>query len=367
VNVIDPQPAQIDLPREKGATGMRPSVETTLVSAQLLRQAGITAVAAVLFLFFSLTAAHFDDIGNILDTGRGIAFTTIVGVGMTYLFIAGEFDISVGSNYGLATIVMGLLVSEHGIAPWPAAALVLVVGAGIGLFNGLVTTIVGVPSFIVTLGMYSALRGAALVLSGSFPINFPENLSSSFFAVASGSVFGVPAQLLWMFGVLIVGGFTLRLTRFGYHVYATGGNVAAARASGISTRRIKISCFILTGLTCAFIGVLQTGWFRTASPTTGGGFELQVIGAVIIGGVALTGGEGSVYGTFIGATILGMLSDGIVLLGVDGNYTQIVIGCIIILAASLDVALRRDSKIAALIGATPGKFASRRQGRDIRV
>jgi ribose transport system permease protein len=338
-----------------------PKTEVQVRSATLIRQAGITLVAVALFVFFSITAAHFYEIGNILDTGRGIAFTAIVGIGMTFLFIAGEFDISVGSQYGLATIVMAILVGEHGFDPWLAALLVLAMGAAIGLFNGMVTTVIGVPSFIVTLGMYSALRGAALVLSGSFPINFPVGLKSAFFSAASGTVAGVPAQLLWMFLILVLGGAVLRLTPLGYHVYATGGNVSAARSSGIPTRRIKTYCFILTGVLCAFVGALQTGWFRTASPTTGSGFELQVIGAVIIGGVALSGGEGSVYGTFIGAVILGMLSDGIVLLGVDGNWTQIVIGVIIIVAACLDVLLRRDSKIAALIGATPSRFARERR------
>src|SRR5207249_4206684 len=136
------------------------------------------------------------EIGNILDVGRLVAFTTIVGVGMTFLFIAGEFDISVGSHYALATIVMGLLVAEHGVGPWPAAVIVVLMGAGIGLFNGIVTTFLGIPSFIVTLGMFSLLRGAALVLSGAFPITFPVELKSSFFSIANGTVLGVPAQVL---------------------------------------------------------------------------------------------------------------------------------------------------------------------------
>jgi ribose transport system permease protein len=133
-------------------------------------------------------------------------------------------------------------------------------------------------------------------------------------------------------------------------VYATGGNVAAARANGIPTDRIKIYCFIMTGAACGLIGALQAGWLKTVSPTTGSGFELQVIGAVIIGGVALYGGEGSVYGTFLGAAILGMLVNGIVLLGVDGNYTQIFIGLIIIVAAALDVLLRGEGKLATVLG-----------------
>jgi ribose transport system permease protein len=321
--------------------------------AAIVRQLGVTVVTLALFVFFSVFANYFFEVENILDVGRLVAFTTIVGVGMTFLFIAGEFDLSVGSNYALMTIFMGLLVAEHHVGPWPAAVLVVAAGAAIGLFNGLMTTFVGIPSFIVTLGMFSLLKGAALVLSGAFPITFPVELESSFFSVASGSVLGVPAQVVWMLVVLVVGGWVLRYTRFGYHVFATGGNVAAALANGIPTARVKVYCFVMTGAACGLIGALQAGWLKTVSPTTGSGFELQVIGAVIIGGVALHGGEGGVWGTFLGAVILGMLINGIVLLGVDGNYTQIFIGLIIIVAAALDVLVRGEGKLASILGIGP--------------
>jgi ribose transport system permease protein len=233
----------------------------------------------------------------------------------------------------------------------------------VGIVNGLITTFVGVPSFIVTLGMFSLLRGAALVLSGAFPITFPPELQSSFFSIAAGTVLGVPAQVIWMVVVLVVGGLVLKLTPFGYHVYATGGNAAASLASGIRTMRVKNYCFILTGASVGLIAALQAGWLKTVSPTTGSGFELQVIGAVIIGGVALQGGEGSVYGTFLGAAILGMLNNGIVLLGVDGNYTQIFIGLIILVAASLDVTLRREGKLAEMLGVGSDRVATRVRSR----
>jgi ribose/xylose/arabinose/galactoside ABC-type transport system permease subunit len=339
------------------------SIGSAPVQGALARQLGITAVALALFVFFSLTADHFFEIGNILDVGRLVAFTTIVGVAMTYLFIAGEFDISVGSHYAFATIVMGILVAEEGFGPWSAAIVVIVMGAVVGSVNGLITTFVGVPSFIVTLGMFSLLRGAALVLSGAFPITFPPEMQSSFFSIAAGTVLGIPAQVIWMVVVLVVGGLVLKLTPFGYHVYATGGNAAASLASGIRTMRVKNYCFILTGASVGLIAALQAGWLKTVSPTTGSGFELQVIGAVIIGGVALQGGEGSVYGTFLGAAILGMLNNGIVLLGVDGNYTQIFIGLIIIVAATLDVTLRREGKLAEMLGAGSERVAARTRAR----
>jgi ribose transport system permease protein len=335
------------------------------VSTTFKRQIAITAVAVVLFVFFSIAAQNFFELSNILNIGIYVAFTAIVGVGMTFLFIAGEFDISVGTNYGLGTIIFGLLVVNHSYNLWVAAIVVIAISGGIGLVNGLVTTVVGVPSFIVTLGMYSVLNGLALVLSGGFPITFPTTLHSTFIAVSSGTVLGIPAQVLWMAAALIIGGSVLKFTPFGYHVYAVGGNSRAARASGIRTERVKILCFIITGALCGLIAAIQTGWLQTSSPTTGPGFELQVIGAVIIGGVAIQGGEGNVYGTFIGAVILGMLDTGIVLMGVDGNYTELFIGVIIISAASVDVVIRGESKLATMLGASGVRRLRRTRHDDL--
>jgi ribose transport system permease protein len=322
------------------------------VNASLAGQLALTAVAIVMFVGFSITAEHFFEVGNIVNVMRLVSFTTIVGVGMTYLFISGEFDLSVGSNYAFSTIILGWLIVSREWDPWPAALLVLVMACAIGLINGLITTFVRVPSFIVTLGMLSLLKGGALVISGAFPFSYPTDLESSFFSVTAGTLAGIPAQVWWMLAVLVMGGIILRFTRFGYHAYATGGNVRAAAASGIHTARVKIACFVFTGGLVGLISVLQGGWLRTASPTSGSGFELQVIGAVILGGVALPRGEGNVYGTFVGAFILGMMQNGIILSGVNANWTQVAVGAIIIVAASLDVTLRREGKLASMLGAS---------------
>lgn len=316
----------------------------------LVRQLAITAVTLALFAFFAVSADNFLTLDNLLEIARQVSFIAIVAVGMTYLFIAGELDLSVGSHYGFASIVMAWLVAEQSLDPWLACAVIIGLGAAIGLLNGAVTTIIGVPSFIVTLGMLSVLKGGSLVISGGFPISWPRDLESSFFAAANGSVGQVPAQVIWMAAALVVGGIVLRATVFGYHVYATGGSQEATRKTGINTRRVKILCFVLTGALCGLVGALQGGWLRTASPSTGTGFELVVIGAVIIGGTALFGGEGSIYGTFLGAAILGVLTNGLVLLGVDGNLAITATGLIIIVAAMLDVTLRRSGSSLHLPG-----------------
>ena len=315
----------------------------TVILRELLltRQAAMTVVAIVLFLFFSIQANNFFTLRNFFDILRATAFIGIVAVAWTYLLIAGEIDLSVGSAYGFGTILMGWLVVSMAFNPWAAAGLVLVYGAMVGLVNGVITVYIGVRAFVVTLGMLSFLRGVAMALSGNFPYSYPRGLESSLFPLGGGSLGVIPAPAVWFLAVLIVGGIVLRHTKFGYWVYATGGNELAAREMGIPTQRIKLAAFMIVGVSCALIAILQVAWLRSATPSTGSGFELQVIGSVLIGGAALTGGDGNVYGTFIGAAILGMVTNGLVLLGFPPASGLLASGAIIVVAGIIDVILRR--------------------------
>lgn len=305
------------------------------------RQAAMTAVAILIFVFFSVKANNFLSVGNILDIARATAFIGIVAVAWTYLLIAGELDLSVGSIYGFGTILLGWLVAGVGLNPWPAAALILAYGIAVGLINGMITVYVGVRAFVVTLGMLSLLRGAALAMSGNFPISYPRGLQSAFFAVGGGSLAGIPVQAIWFAGVTVIGAVILARTKFGFWVYATGGNEAAAREMGIPTSRIRLITFVLVGFACGLIAILQGAWLRSASPSTGIGFELQVIGAVLIGGASLSGGDGNVWGTVVGAVILGMVTNGLVLFGFPPASGLLASGAIIMVAGIIDVVLRR--------------------------
>jgi len=307
----------------------------------LTRQAAMTLVAVILFSFFSIAAKNFLSVSNLLDIARGSAFIGIVAVAWTYLLIAGELDLSVGSAYGLGTILMGWLIASAGLNPWLAGILILLYGVLVGLVNGFITVYVGVRAFVVTLGMLSFLRGAALAISGNFPISYPRDLHSSLFLLGGGSLGIIPAQVIWLLAWAVLGSVILRRTKFGYWVYATGGNESAAREMGIPTKLIKLITFILVGFSCALVAVLQGAWLRTASPSTGSGFELQVIGAVLIGGASLSGGDGSVYGTLVGAAILGMVTNGLVLFGFPPASNLLVSGAIIVGAGTMDTILRR--------------------------
>lgn len=340
----------------------RRGIRTPRVLTQVLlgRQLALTVVTVLLFVFFSVFAEYFFELANIYDMGRVATYMLIVGVPLTFLFIAGELDLSVGANFALCQVVMALLVVD-GVGVWLAAGAAVALGAFIGLVNGVVT-VLGVPSFIVTLGMFSLIRGIAVVATASVPVIYPEGLESSFFSAVDGQIGDFPVQIFWGVGVVLFGLFLLRYTRFGAHIYATGGNPKAARASGIATTRVKLACFVLTGAGCGLIGAMEGGWLREGNPTAGTGFELQVIAAVIIGGVALTGGEGSVYGTFLGAWIIVMLYNGLVLLGVQGNWNQIFVGLLIVTVAASEVVLNRRSEIGASLRGIGKRSRRRRTG-----
>jgi ribose transport system permease protein len=304
-------------------------------------EASILVAVLVLFVVLAVFATHFFTFSNLLSVAQQIAFLGIVATGETFLLVAGELDLSVGSAYGFLGIVLAWLLARHGIALIPAILLTLAAGIAIGVVNGLFTTRFRIPSFIVTLGMLGVLRGLALALAAGLPITLPS-LNPAWNAVSTGTLFGViPAQVIWLVAVLILGSVVLARTKFGYAVYATGGNRRSAAQVGIKTGRVKFYCFVVTGALVALISILSVGWLGSADPTNGNGFELQVIAAVVIGGTSLFGGAGSVFGTFLGAAVIGMLSNGLILLGLDQYWQQFATGTIIVAAALLNVTIRR--------------------------
>jgi ribose/xylose/arabinose/galactoside ABC-type transport system permease subunit len=175
-------------------------------------------------------------------------------------------------------------------------------------------------------------------------------MQSTLFAVGGGNIGVVPVQVVWFLAVFVIGALVLSSTKFGYWVYATGGNEAAAREMGIPTKRIKLITFILVGFACALIAILQGAWLKSASPSTGIGFELQVIGAVLIGGASLSGGDGNIWGTVVGAIILGMVAHGLVLFGFPPASGLLAAGAIIVIAGIIDVLLRKAGTRVARTG-----------------
>jgi len=303
-----------------------------------IREIYIIGAAVIIFIALSLSAPQFIKVENLLLVARQISIIAIIATGMTFILIAKEIDLSVGSIYGFTEVVLAFLIARTTINPWVAVGIVIIIGAVIGLLNGLFTTFFGMPSFIVTLGMLSILRGCSFLITGGWPIliKLPENHSFlNFTAGYTGKI--VPNQIFWMIIIMLIAGFILNKTRFGAHIYATGGNEEAAKFYGIPVKRVKIICFIITGALCSISAALLLGQLRSGLPLAGDGLELSVIAAVVIGGTQLFGGRGSILGTLLGALIIGMISNGLVLLGVSAHFEPVAKGSIIIVAVLINI------------------------------
>lgn len=303
------------------------------------REIAIAIGGVLLFVLFSLTTNTFLTEFNLTNMLRSVSLIGIVAVGMTFLLIVGEIDLSVGSVLGFLVVVFGVLVARWSFDPWTAAVLVILFGIATGLFAGLIRVLLNIPSFIVTLAMLTAYRSLALIVSNERPMSVqPEG---TFFEVTGGSIFHIPWLVVWMLIVMIIGAVVLKYTRYGFHAYATGGNLDAARDSGINTNRVKLIAFAMTGGLVGLAAVLLFGYLRVAEPTSGTGFEFRVIGAVIVGGAALTGGVGTILGTLIGTLIIAIITGGMVLLGFSQGAADIATGFLIIAVGTIDLLLRR--------------------------
>ncbi|MDT0341946.1 ABC transporter permease [Streptomyces litchfieldiae] len=297
---------------------------------------GLLLVLALLIVVLTFTAPHFLTQSNLLDIARQLSFTGIIALGMTLLIAAGEIDISVGSGIAFASSLCGVLVVEQGWPLWLAALAVCLVGTLIGAGAGLVRARLGIPSFIVTLALFSALSGLALLITDAMPIPITDE---GFGNWGNGSVLGVPVPALIFLGVFAVLWTVANRTPFGRSVYVIGGNAEAALLSGIPVVRVRTLLFALTGLLAAASGLLQTAQLGAGMPTIGGGVEFAVITAVIVGGASLYGGRGSLVGTLLGVVFIGVLNNGMVLLGVN-TYAQYVANGALVLLAVLVGALR---------------------------
>lgn len=304
------------------------------VKAMLNSDRPYTVFAALILLiaFFTIMSPVFFSAANFANIGRQTTLVTIMAVGMTFVIISAEIDLSVASILKLSGVCAALFMQNFG-ENWVLGALAgLVVGTFIGLINGLLTTRLGIPSFLVTLGMLGVAKGLAFVITDTAPV-LVDN--TTFFNVFwEGTVLGLPIPIIWTAVVLILGGVLLHFSTFGRKVYATGGNAVAARYSGISTSRVKIYCFMLSGVLAGLASLIFAAQAHAARPDFADGLELDVIAAVILGGTSLFGGRGTIIGTFIGSLIIGVLNNGLVIIGVSSSWQIAVKGLIIILAVA---------------------------------
>ncbi|HEV8346964.1 MAG TPA: ribose ABC transporter permease [Vicinamibacterales bacterium] len=289
-----------------------------------------------LCLLLWILTPHFLTVANALNVMEQTSINAIVAVGMTYVIISGGIDLSVGSLLALSGVVLAAALK----AGWPAALAIaagLGVGAATGLINGLVIAFGRLPPFIMTLGMMSVARGAALLATDGRPVS---GFESGFRSIATGRVLGVPAPIVLTLAIYAIAHFVLSRTRFGRYAYGIGGNEEATRLSGVNVRFHKTMVYVVSGLTSAIAAVLLTARLNTAQPIAGIMYELDAIAAVVIGGTSLSGGDGHLGGTLIGALTMGVLRNGLNLLGVSSFLQQLVIGVVIIVAVLVDVMVK---------------------------
>ncbi|MGE5627252.1 MAG: ABC transporter permease subunit [Solirubrobacterales bacterium] len=286
----------------------------------------------LLCIIISLISPRFLTVSNILNVLTQVSVNAILAIGMSFVILTGGIDLSVGSVLAITGAIVATFARGGGnIIPGALAA--IAIGAIIGLVNGLLVSKGKVQAFIVTLATMTIFRGVTYVFTDGNPIS---GLGDNISFIGNKLVFGVPIPIFLILIVLLIAWYALNQTRFGRYVYALGGNEDSARLSGINTNKIKTLVYVISGITAAIGGIIVTSRIGSASPNAGAGFELDAIAAVVLGGTSLAGGEGKVTGTIIGALIIGVLNNGLNLMGVSPFYQSIAKGVVILLAVLLD-------------------------------
>ncbi len=307
------------------------------------REAGVFVALILMCAFLAVSTDAFLSSRNLLNVGRQISLLGIMAVGMTFVLIAAEVDLSVGSTYALSGLMTGILIVQQW-ALLPAILVGLALGGLVGFLNGVLSTYGKLPSFITTLGMMSIVRGVALLITNGEPVTVNASSGangdtlSQFFWIGQGSLFGqIPMQLVFFIVIAFLGWIVLSFTTFGFRVYAVGGGLKAARVSGIKVFSVKIWAFIIMGVLSGLAGILSLAFLPSGQAgRTGVGLELDVIAATIVGGASLSGGEGTMLGTILGVLIIGVLRNGLILLGISPFWQTTIIGLVIIVAVAID-------------------------------
>lgn len=303
-----------------------------------VRQFGTFFGLVVLCILFSILSPYFFTTSNLLNVAQQSAIIAVISVGMTFVIITAGIDLSVGSVLAFSGVVMASVL--HTGLPIPVGILAgLLIGFGCGMVNGLLVTYGSIPPFIATLGMMSIARGAGLWYTAGRPIS---GFDDSFRFLATGEVFHIPVPVIIMVIVYVIAHFVLTRTKMGRYTYAIGGNEKAAVLSGINIKFYLNIIYGIAGLLSALAAVMLTARLNSAQPIAGIMYELDAIAATVIGGTSLFGGKGTVIGTLIGALIIGVLRNGLNLLGVSSFIQQIVIGSVIIGAILLDTKLKKS-------------------------
>ncbi len=305
--------------------------------------AGVALLILLAALFEARSGGAFLSADNLRGILGLLPEVGLVSIGVTILMICGEFDLSVGSMFALTPMATSLLI----IADVPvllAILLGLLIAAAIGFVNGFITLTFAIPSFITTLGMLFIVRSLTVVISGGFPPLLPDDLATGVFTqfVGPGGLFR--ASFIWFLAIALAASAMMAKSNLGNWIKATGGHLEAASAMGVPARRVKLFCFILCSMMAGFGGIIQVFRLHSPLPSIGDGLELQAVAAAVIGGTALSGGVGTVLGAIVGALLIRVIDNGLVMTEVDANWFKFAVGCLTIFAVVSNTWLRRTAR-----------------------
>ncbi|TPK22605.1 ABC transporter permease [Mesorhizobium sp. B2-5-9] len=335
------------------AKATAPSATSGSALLTLMKLRTFIALIAVL-VFFSIAAPNFLSAANLILMAKHVALNAFLAMGMTFVIITGGIDLSVGSIVGLCGMVAGYLVLngidlQIGYTIYfnvvEIALITLLVGIAIGAVNGLLITRLNVAPFIATLGVLYVARGFALLSSDgrTFPnlVGKPELGTTGFGFLGAGRLLGLPVSIWILIVVALGAAYLARYTPLGRHIFAVGGNERAARISGVRVNMVKMFVYMFSGFCAAIVGLIISSELMASHPATGESFELNAIAAAVLGGTSMSGGRGTIGGTIVGAFVIGILSDGLVMMGVSSFWQMVIKGLVIIVAVVVDQAQRR--------------------------
>ncbi len=308
----------------------------TWLSWIMSRQTFWVFVAIILAcLFLSLWTTTFATPTNLFNITRNFTFTAIMALGMTIVIITGGIDLSVGSVLALCSMILGVVMHD-GYSIYVGIAAAMATAVAVGTFNGVLVAYVGMPPFVVTLGMLSVARSLAMVASNNTVVFQFGPDHDKLLALGGGATFGIANPVIYTVILALITGYILLWTRFGRHVFAIGGNEHAATLTGVPVKPIKVAVYVISSLTAGIAAIVETGWLGAVTTNIGTGQELQVIAASVIGGANLAGGSGTAFGALIGAALIEIIRNSLGLLGVNAFWQGTFIGSAILLAVLFD-------------------------------
>jgi ribose transport system permease protein len=326
----------MDLTSDTGAARSHPGIWHRLMAKQAfwVTIAVFLIPIAMTIIVPSFSAAFWKE-ENFFNVTRNFAFIAIIALGQVTVMITGGIDLSVGSVLAVCGIVLGLLMTND-YSFWISALAAILAGVAAGLFNGYLISYLRLSPFVVTLGMLSIGRSLALAISNNkFFYQFGHD-QKLLIELGGGKTFGLANPVIFLVGLTLITGFALRYTKWGRHLYAIGGNENAARLTGVPVDRLKLSVYVLSGFMTAISAILSVGWLGSVTNGIGIGYELRVIASTVIGGANLLGGEGGAYAAFIGAALIEVIRNSLLLAGVDPYWQGTFVGLFIILAVLLE-------------------------------